>query len=72
MRRSRPKLASAFKSQPKFKGKVRFTLAQGGSDVGITDVSRSRVSIGNSSRDPKAADPSGIVFNKIAATPCAS
>ena len=60
------KLASAFKNQRKFRGKVRFTLAQGGSDVGITDVSRSRVSIGNSSRDPKAADPSGIVFNKIA------
>jgi len=60
------KLAAAFNKQPKFRGKVRFTLAQGGSDVGITDVSRSRVSIGNSSRDPKAADPSGIVFNKIA------
>lgn len=60
------RLATAFKDQPKFSGKVRFTLAQGGSDVGITDVARNRVSIGNSSRDPKAADPPGIVFNKIA------
>jgi len=60
------RLATAFKNQRQFRGKVRFTLAQGGSDVGITDVSRKRVSIGNSSRDPKRADPKGIVFNKIA------
>lgn len=47
------------------KGKVAFRVAQGGSDVGIADVSRGRVSIGMSSRDPKTSDPSGIVFNKI-------
>lgn len=48
------------------KGKVSFRLAQGGSDVGIADVARGRVSIGNASRDAKSSDPSGIVFNKIA------
>lgn len=45
---------------------VRFKLLQGGSDVGIADVSHGRVTIGNSSRDPKAGDPGGLVFNKIA------
>jgi phosphate transport system substrate-binding protein len=45
---------------------VSFKLLQGGSNVGIADVSHGRVTIGNSSRDPKAGDPSGIVFNKIA------
>jgi len=59
-------LAKAFVKVPAYRGKVAFRILQGGSDVGITDVSRGRVSIGNSSRDPKPADPSGIVFNKIA------
>lgn len=46
---------------------VKFTIAQGGSDVGINDVARGRVSIGNSSRDPiSGSDPGGLVFNKIA------
>jgi phosphate transport system substrate-binding protein len=45
---------------------VKINLLQGGSDVGITDVSRGRVTLGMSSRDPKPADPGGIVFNKIA------
>lgn len=49
------------------KNKVSFKLAQGGSDVGIGDVARGRVTIGNSSRDPKpGSDPNGIQFNKIA------
>ncbi len=39
---------------------------QGGSDVGIADVAAGRVTIGNSSRDPKPSDPGGLVFNKIA------
>lgn len=57
------KLAKAFiKSHKGYK----FVILQGGSDVGITDVSRGRVSIGMSSRDPKPADPGGIVFNKFA------
>jgi phosphate transport system substrate-binding protein len=34
--------------------------------VGVSDVARGRVSIGNSSRDPKPSDPGGLVFNKIA------
>lgn len=46
--------------------RVSFKLLQGGSDVGISDVAHGRVTIGNSSRDPKASDPAGLVFNKIA------
>ncbi|UGS35177.1 phosphate ABC transporter substrate-binding protein [Capillimicrobium parvum] len=45
---------------------VKFKLAQGGSDVGVADVAAGRVTIGNSSRDPKATDPGGIFFNKVA------
>jgi len=47
-------------------GRVKFKIAQGGSDVGVADVGAGRVSIGMSSRDPKPSDPSGLVFNKIA------
>lgn len=46
--------------------RVSFKLLQGGSDVGINDVAHGRVTIGNSSRDPKSSDPAGLVFNKIA------
>ncbi len=60
------KLAKAFVRLPQNKGKVKFVVLQGGSDIGITDVSRGRVTLGMSSRDPKPADPGGIVFNKIA------
>ncbi len=60
------KLAKAFVKQPKYKGKAKFVILQGGSDIGITDVSHGRVTLGMSSRDPKPADPGGIVFNKIA------
>jgi phosphate transport system substrate-binding protein len=49
-----------------FPRSASFRLAQGGSDVGVADVARGRVTIGNSSRDPKDGDPGGIVFNKIA------
>ena len=45
---------------------MQFRLSQGGSDVGVSDVAHGRVSIGNSSRDPKPTDPGGLVFNKIA------
>jgi phosphate transport system substrate-binding protein len=51
------------------KGKTAFRLAQGGSDVGIADVSRGRVTIGMSSRDPKTSDPKGVNFLKIARDP---
>jgi len=47
-------------------GAASFRLAQGGSDIGVADVARGRVTIGNSSRDPKPTDPGGLVFNKIA------
>jgi len=60
------KLAKAFVKLPKYRGKVKFVILQGGSDIGITDVSRGRVTLGMSSRDPKPADPGGIVFNKFA------
>lgn len=59
-------LAKAFVKQRKYRGKVKFVLLQGGSDIGITDASRGRVTLGMSSRDPKPADPGGIVFNKVA------
>jgi phosphate transport system substrate-binding protein len=49
-----------------FPGTARFRLLQGGSNIGIADVSHGRVSIGNSSRDPQPGDPGGIVFNRIA------
>lgn len=59
------KLAKRYLKQ--YPGRVKFKLAQGGSDVGIADVAKGRVSIGNSSRDEKVgSDPGGLVFNKIA------
>ena len=45
---------------------ISFKLLQGGSDIGVADVAAGRVTIGNSSRDPKPSDPGGLVFNKIA------
>ncbi len=45
---------------------VQFRLSQGGSDVGVSDVAHGRVSIGDSSRDPKPTDPGGLVFHKVA------
>jgi phosphate transport system substrate-binding protein len=48
------------------KGKIGFRISQGGSDVGVADVSRGRVTLGMSSRDPKPGDPGGLVFNRIA------
>ena len=58
------KLAKRYLKQ--YPGRVKFKLAQGGSDVGVADVAKGRVSIGMSSRDAKDSDPSGIVFNKVA------
>jgi len=45
---------------------VKFKILQGGSDVGVSDVARGRVTIGMSSRTPKRSDPGGLVFNRIA------
>lgn len=60
------KLASKYLNEPGIRKKVSFRLSQGGSDIGIADVARGRVTIGNSSRDPQPSDPGGLVFNKIA------
>lgn len=49
-----------------YRGRVGFKLFQGGSDIGVTDVARGRVSVGNVSRDPLPSDPGGLVFNRIA------
>jgi phosphate transport system substrate-binding protein len=58
------KLAKAYvKARP---GSAKFKILQGGSDIGIADVSHGRVTLGMSSRDPLPADPGGLVFNRIA------
>jgi phosphate transport system substrate-binding protein len=59
-------LAKSFLRTRAGKGKVKFRILQGGSDIGIADVSRGRVTIGMSSRDPQPSDPGGLVFNRIA------
>jgi len=46
--------------------KYGFKILQGGSNVGISDVAKGRVSIGASSRDPANGDPGGLVFTKVA------
>jgi phosphate transport system substrate-binding protein len=46
--------------------KFGFKVLQGGSNVGVSDVSKGRVSIGASSRDPAGSDPGGLVFTRIA------
>src|SRR4051794_9367413 len=58
------KIAQAYAK--KFPGAAKFSISQGGSDIGIGDVARKRVSIGASSRDLQSGDPGGLVFNKIA------
>jgi phosphate transport system substrate-binding protein len=58
------KLATAY---VKATHKAKFKILQGSTDIGINDVSRGRVTIGNASRDPiPGSDPGGLVFNKIA------
>jgi phosphate transport system substrate-binding protein len=46
--------------------KAKFRVFQGGSDIGINDVAKGRVSIGASSRDLLSGDPGGLQFNRIA------
>ena len=46
--------------------KVKFKITQGGAQIGVNDVAAGRVSIGDVSRDPLAADPAGLVFYPIA------
>lgn len=50
----------------KLNKKVKFKLAQGGTQVGINEVAAGRVSIADVSRDPLPADPAGLVFYPIA------
>jgi phosphate transport system substrate-binding protein len=45
---------------------VSFRVAEGGSDKGITDVAKGRVTIGNSSRDPRKGSDPKVTFYKIA------
>ena len=45
---------------------VKFSISQGGSDVGIADTSLGRVTMGMSSRDEKGADAHGLGWSKIA------
>jgi len=59
------KLARAWIKTKKGK-KYGFKVLQGGSNVGVSDVAKGRVSIGASSRDPAASDPGGLVFTRIA------
>lgn len=59
------KLASAYLKGPG-KNKVVFTLYQGGSDIGVSDVAAGRVVLGESSRDFKSSDPGGLSWYKIA------
>lgn len=59
--------ALAKKYVKQFPGKLGFKILQGGSDIGIVDASKGRVSIGMVARDPlSGSDPKGMVFNKIA------
>src|SRR5258707_15744691 len=51
------------KTHPK---KVKFKITQGGAQIGVNDVAAGRVSIGDVSRDPLAADPAGLVFYPVA------
>ena len=59
------KLASKFIKTKKGK-QYGFKILQGGSNVGVSDVAKGRVSIGESSRDPQTGDPGGLVFTKVA------
>ncbi len=49
-----------------FPHKVKFKIAQGGTQIGVNDVAAGRVTIADVSRDPLATDPAGLVFYKIA------
>src|SRR6202167_5991518 len=49
-----------------FPRKYKFKIAQGGAQIGISDVAAGRVTIGDVSRDPLPTDPAGLVFYPIA------
>ena len=58
-------LLSKYKSvsHGRFSGRV---AEQGGSNIGVNDVSTGALDVGMSSRDPLSSDPAGLVFNKVA------
>jgi phosphate transport system substrate-binding protein len=56
----------AQKYQKLHPGKVKFRIAQGGSQVGVNDVAAGRVTLADVSRDPESKDPAGLVFYPIA------
>lgn len=49
-----------------YRNRAKFKVLQGGSDIGINDVSRGRVDIGSASREKLPADPGGLRFNPVA------
>ncbi|WP_157260949.1 phosphate ABC transporter substrate-binding protein [Patulibacter minatonensis] len=61
-----PLVTALTKKYSSLNSKVSFRVAQGGSDKGITDASKGRVTIGNSSRDPRSDDPKGSNFYRVA------
>ncbi|EHN12077.1 Phosphate ABC transporter periplasmic phosphate-binding protein PstS (TC 3.A.1.7.1) [Patulibacter medicamentivorans] len=62
-----PLASQLAKSYKKTHKGVKIKIAQGGSDVGVTDAAKGAVTIGMSSRDPKTSgDPGGLAFTKIA------
>lgn len=59
------KLAIAFKARTG----IRVTVAGGGSGAGIAGANTGRFDIGNSSREPRSSDPSGLQFWPITKEP---
>ncbi len=57
-----PLTVDLIKAYKKKNPNTKFSVSQGGSDVGIGDVARKRVNIGASSRDQQAGDPGGLTF----------
>jgi phosphate transport system substrate-binding protein len=60
------KLTAAYSSLKQNKGKVKFKVGQGGTDVGVSDVAAGRVTLADVSREPLPSDPAGLVFYPIA------
>lgn len=63
---SYPLVSLLARKYEKLHHKVRFRIAQGGSQVGVNDIAAGRVSIGDVSRDPRPTDPAGLDFYPIA------
>jgi phosphate transport system substrate-binding protein len=61
-----PLVSLLVRKYEKLNKKVKFKLAQGGTQVGINEVAAGRVSIADVSRDLQKSDPPGLVFYPIA------